>query len=521
MASPTEGRMSRESSVFEPPEYRIFHASDHTLQWEPPAGSKDLAIALSYHFPLQKDLESKMRVAMMEFLQIEARILKEPGKSGLGTRSRLKERESSTIEGLVAVQSKAQEMPSNHMVKETQIRPSQDTSKPSTISEPTLEIIVWNEDPESLTTGRKKRRYERSEAAKVAANRGYACEEHRKRKIKVSVSKAFLLPDFDNYKCDPQSCPMNGQSTKLSQPRTHEREAKMRRHDQPSALILTGGPLLETRSDNVQMAPKTQVSNNGRDMDNLNPGMRGTVAPVLNNTKSKNTISEGPEESPAMSQSMKQKEVLAEVTVPKDTALSVFNPVPSSPSMLESWEYPSWRHDALLFQNDDWNFDGIYTGDNYASDTAQGDSMAQKDLDTKISRKRILRFRGLPIHRFELQQHDYLTSNERIIDKHSERCDVSSSKMYGSESQKISRFCDENAELAQEPIPFVSCMGDKDKGPISGSPGSQSSSREAVSSAGEDFKVAMSDEDEIEGQAVDDLAQNSTSLIEKIGFMYI
>jgi hypothetical protein len=195
MASLAESPLSRESSVFEPPEYRIFYGSDHTLQWEPPAGSKDLAIALSYHFPLQKDLESKMRTATKEFLRNEARISRELRKPGPRTRSRLDEGEDSTIAGRVAVEPTAQEGPSNHVEKaaQHQSQGSQpDSPKPSTTREPALAIIEWNEDTESLVTNRKKRRYERSEAAKVAANRGYACEEHRRRKTKVSVPKALL-----------------------------------------------------------------------------------------------------------------------------------------------------------------------------------------------------------------------------------------------------------------------------------------------------------------------------------------
>jgi hypothetical protein len=63
---------SRQSSVFEPPEYKIYYGPDHTLQWDPPAGSKELAVALSYHYPLG-DLESKMRTVTKRFLKIEAK----------------------------------------------------------------------------------------------------------------------------------------------------------------------------------------------------------------------------------------------------------------------------------------------------------------------------------------------------------------------------------------------------------------------------------------------------------------
>jgi hypothetical protein len=53
---PSFDTQSRESSIFIPPEYEIFYGADHTLDWSPPAGSKELAFALSYHLPLG-DLE--------------------------------------------------------------------------------------------------------------------------------------------------------------------------------------------------------------------------------------------------------------------------------------------------------------------------------------------------------------------------------------------------------------------------------------------------------------------------------
>jgi hypothetical protein len=195
MASPAEDSTSRESSVFEPPEYRIFYGSDYTLQWEPPAGSKNLAVTLSYHFPLEKDLESKMRTATKKFLRNEARISRELRNFDSRTRSRLGEGEGSTIEAHVVVKSKALEGPSKRVGKAAQSQSQErqpNNAKSSTTPESGLAIIEWNQDAESFDLNRKKRRYERSEAAKVAANRGHACEEHRRRKVKVSVPMAFL-----------------------------------------------------------------------------------------------------------------------------------------------------------------------------------------------------------------------------------------------------------------------------------------------------------------------------------------
>ena len=62
-------RESGETLTFKPPRYQIFYASDQTLQWDPPADSRELAEALSYHFPIEKSLKSKMQAATRVFLQ--------------------------------------------------------------------------------------------------------------------------------------------------------------------------------------------------------------------------------------------------------------------------------------------------------------------------------------------------------------------------------------------------------------------------------------------------------------------
>jgi hypothetical protein len=56
---------------FWPPAYQISYAFDHTLEWNPPRGSKVLAVALSYHFPMERGLESNMRAATNKFLKVE------------------------------------------------------------------------------------------------------------------------------------------------------------------------------------------------------------------------------------------------------------------------------------------------------------------------------------------------------------------------------------------------------------------------------------------------------------------
>jgi hypothetical protein len=62
---------SREASSSELLKYKISYNDDGTLQWDPPTGSKELAVALSYHFPEEKEMKEKMRAAIKQFLRNE------------------------------------------------------------------------------------------------------------------------------------------------------------------------------------------------------------------------------------------------------------------------------------------------------------------------------------------------------------------------------------------------------------------------------------------------------------------
>src|SRR5277367_5877337 len=57
------------SPPFQPPPYAIRVAPDKSLRWDPPADSEELAIALSYHFPLPQTLEAKMQAATQKWLR--------------------------------------------------------------------------------------------------------------------------------------------------------------------------------------------------------------------------------------------------------------------------------------------------------------------------------------------------------------------------------------------------------------------------------------------------------------------
>lgn len=50
-----------------------------------------------------------------------------------------------------------------------------------------LKILAWNPEVQGFKEKQKKRRYEKEEREQVRANRGHACEEHRKRRVKVCL----------------------------------------------------------------------------------------------------------------------------------------------------------------------------------------------------------------------------------------------------------------------------------------------------------------------------------------------
>jgi hypothetical protein len=144
-------RSCRETSVFSAPQYNISYGDDHTLQWEPSVGSKELAVALSYHFPMQTDLESKMQAATRKFLREEE----------------------------VANQAASRE-------KNTALADTKDSClEAQPMLAPTLQVFTWDSEMKEYNPKAKRRRYDTRERVKVAQNRGFACEQHRRMKMKV------------------------------------------------------------------------------------------------------------------------------------------------------------------------------------------------------------------------------------------------------------------------------------------------------------------------------------------------
>lgn len=219
---------SRQSSVFEAPSYEISFGSDHVLKWDPPQGSRELAIALSYHFPVEIDLESKMKAATKRFLRAEAKkdfVERSRTQSQDQEPKKVDEQSRKTAHGSdlptfipasmetfnhvagYQLQNLSPRTSSSRVVQEfascaissqgpsenefeLHTTHSKDNSKPTDV--PQMKVVTWTPNLEQVKK-RKKRRYGNSERAKVAANRGKACEEHQRRKIKVRLEISHIL----------------------------------------------------------------------------------------------------------------------------------------------------------------------------------------------------------------------------------------------------------------------------------------------------------------------------------------
>src|SRR5450432_810869 len=72
MASDEPVNVGVEASSFKSPFwYRITRGKDYDLVWEPPLRSRQLADALSYHFPEEPTLKGKLQRAIEHFWEVE------------------------------------------------------------------------------------------------------------------------------------------------------------------------------------------------------------------------------------------------------------------------------------------------------------------------------------------------------------------------------------------------------------------------------------------------------------------
>lgn len=188
------------SPSFEVPEYQITLEEDGTLQWTPPAASKELALALSYHFPKQKTLEDKMQAAMRHFLRTSkkrsAQAQHDENPLAIGEAGS-KISEPTPLESLMPVtvfttpkvSQGSTLVKHNHAVVSTVPKSISSTgSQASGMSQ-----VIWKADTgEEVQVMPKKRQYTERERMQVGNNRGKVCKEHRQKKQKVSeVTRHF------------------------------------------------------------------------------------------------------------------------------------------------------------------------------------------------------------------------------------------------------------------------------------------------------------------------------------------
>jgi hypothetical protein len=163
-----------------PPQYSITRGKDHALQWEPPIGSRELANALSYHYPMENGLQEMMQRAILDFFELENPLGTQTSKeaeTGLGRRP-----SSKTLALAMRTEKGVTDAPKQ---QESHILPSQTTQGPEM-------CVVWD-----VRTGEPVKRKGRSgrlspeTAKKVAENRGNTCERHQKAKTRVSHDTMF------------------------------------------------------------------------------------------------------------------------------------------------------------------------------------------------------------------------------------------------------------------------------------------------------------------------------------------
>lgn len=159
------------------PRYRVTRRADQSLAFDPPAGSRELANALSIKYPLCENLEQQLQSALLDFIN--------------------KEEDESSEYTFTPPKNRQQSLSPNTSFVPVESPPSSRSSGP-TLPRNGFQssISVW-----SITTGKpveKKRnriKYDTEKRVKVAGVRkSGACDFHRKKKTEV---RTFQKP------CDP------------------------------------------------------------------------------------------------------------------------------------------------------------------------------------------------------------------------------------------------------------------------------------------------------------------------------
>jgi hypothetical protein len=157
------------------PKYCITRGEDDTLQWQPPVKSRELASALSYHYPLEQSLQEKMQRAILDFLDSEITNGKPITKDA---DTDIKPLEAVQLPELISIMERAAPaMP----------KPAKNiTQLPQSTQDPEM-CGVWDiKTGESVKPKGRKRGLSPGTRQRVAENRGNTCAYHRKAKTQVS-----------------------------------------------------------------------------------------------------------------------------------------------------------------------------------------------------------------------------------------------------------------------------------------------------------------------------------------------
>lgn len=158
------------STLVKMPRYTVTRRADQSLAFDPPAGSRELANALSMKYPLCENLEQQLQSALLDFINTE---------------------EDASPEYTFNPPKKRQQSLSPNVSFAPVETPTTPRSSGPTFPQDSFQssILVW-----SITTGKpveKKRnriRYDTEKRIKVAGVRkSGACDYHRKKKTEVST----------------------------------------------------------------------------------------------------------------------------------------------------------------------------------------------------------------------------------------------------------------------------------------------------------------------------------------------
>lgn len=159
-----------------PPQYSITRGEDDALQWEPPIGSRELANALSYHYPMENGLREKMQRAILDFLDSE---IADGELTSKEIKADLMFHSGSEATGLIPVEDEA-------IGKLRKTSGKAAPLPPQKIQVPDM-CGIWDIRTGEPVKGKgRKRALSPTRRKEVAENRGNTCEYHQKAKTRVS-----------------------------------------------------------------------------------------------------------------------------------------------------------------------------------------------------------------------------------------------------------------------------------------------------------------------------------------------